>query len=246
MPKLSEMQQIVAPKIVLYGEPRTGKTAWVMTGGEHVQLLDLDKGYRTGLYLKDKFLDERRKVDVISCYEDDPAKAKAFSQAQMELMRIADACLKGTYPFKVLAIDSLSALADFSLRQIMASSGGFTAKKEYQHWGIAISQIENILLILRSLPIAVVLIAHSKQKEINGVEKTVVGVFGQELPNTVVKYFDEVFYSKVVYGPSNTVQYKIQTKPTPMLVAGSRTNQGDDIDMNLGLKDTLGKMGYVL
>src|SRR5680860_1245246 len=81
-----------APKILLIGDAGTGKTALALTGGARVVIIDCDNGTRTGLTLKDKFFEERQKVEVKPCWEDKPNQATAFQKA---LAYIEGLCNKG-------------------------------------------------------------------------------------------------------------------------------------------------------
>ena len=249
--KVSEMTEGLPPKILIYGPPGTGKTAFAMTAGASAQLLDLDKGWTTARSLKDAFTARRQEVDVLGFYEDDPKKALAFVRCKTKLMEIAELCYQGKYPFKVLVVDSLTALSEFALRFIMGNSGGIyypatgaLRPPEIQHWGLAISEVSNFLLILRSLPIAVVLIAHSHRDQMveaggNKQDIIEVAVFGKNLPSKVPAYFDEVLFSKVVEEGGGKRDFVLQTQPTSIVQARTRSQIPDRYSMRGGLPSLL-------
>lgn len=243
MPKLSEVK-IKPPKILLYGDVGTGKTAFTLTLGDRLQVLDMDEGTLTGVTLDDKFRSRRLEVDVVSCPDPDPNKATAFGCGKAHVLKVANQAVRKAYPYDAFAIDSLTALADHAVRMVMVNSGMAGKNPQIQHWGLAFNEIENILTVARSIPGVFILIAHAMNIEIDGNTKKEIAIPGKSLPNKIARYFDEIWFAKVQNKAGGKQAFTIQTKSTASIVARSRLNIPDGIDMSLGLEEILKQGGY--
>lgn len=241
MAKLKDLKR-TPPKILLYGVAGTGKTAFALTGGSLVEVMDFDQGLTTGLTLDDDFKSARGEVEVSSFLDTKPSVATAFSTAKAHLLKIANLANAGKYEPKILVIDSLTSMADAALRYILANSTA--VKVEIQHWGLAFTEIENFLNVARSMPVVLVLIAHVMSVEVDEQVKEQIDIPGKKLPNKVTRYFDEIWYAKVRNLPQNKRDYLLQTKPTSSILCRSRNGIEDGLSMNLGLIKILEKMGY--
>lgn len=240
--KVSDIKS-TAPHVLLYGRPGTGKTLLSLTLGEHAQVIDMDGGLRSGITHKDKFTEERMKVDVIQCLEDDPGRAVAFSKAKATVDSIVQQCRTGTYPYKALIVDNLTCLADFAMRNILGPSG-WGKPPQIQHYGMAFIQIEQVLLSLRFLPIVVVLCAHDQRDTIDKEDVREVAVQGKNLPGKVTSFFDEVLYTKVIPGQGTSNQFVLQTSSSTAITARSRGSLPDNLPQNTGLPDILTRIGF--
>lgn len=240
---------IKAPKILLYGDVGTGKTALALTAGERAQVIDLDDGLMTGVTLQDQFTAERKKVDAYSYVEPEPQKkAVVFHQVKQKIIGIANDCVRKVYPYDLLIVDSLSALAESAVAQIMTNSGKFGQAPEIQHWGLAFLEIKSVMSVIRSMPIPVILIAHEQTKSIGkGMdkdEKLQIAVAGKNLPSEIARYFDEIWYMRVADGPQNKKLRRIQTVADEKRLARSRFNVPDMTDVSCGMWELLKKCGY--
>lgn len=232
------------PRIILYGPPGTGKTALMLTLGEKLQVIDVDDGLVTGLRLEDKWKKARGEVDVKRFVEDDPKKGVAFSKVKATIYGIADQCRAGTYPFKALGLDSFTAFADYAVRYIKGNAGHLEQNTQLQEWGMAFQEIENVLTVLRSLPIVVIMTAHEHTYEVGDGTKTEIAIPGRKLPQKVVGYFDEVIRTKVRNVTGGELAYVLQTRSTAGVVARSRRSLPDGTDSEIGMGAVLKLMGY--
>jgi len=241
--KLSELP-MHPPKILLCGDPGSGKTALALTLGKSARVIDLDNGLRTGLTLKDKFESARREVDVRPCWEENPEKAIAFSKARSFISALATECATKTQTCRALVVDSLTTLAEFAMRNVLAANGKLGKPPEIQHWGLSFLDLENVFVALRSLPIVVVVVAHLQRTEEDGVTKSCILMSGQKMPYKIPAYFDEVWVMKTKRVEQGKTKYLIQTKSSTTFSARSRSNLEDNLDADLGLPEILKLMGY--
>lgn len=240
--KLSELKP-KAPKILLYGPAGRGKTALSLTYGEGALIIDLDDGLMSGMTINDQFRENRMNVEAIQCHEDDPLRATAFIKAKNEILKVVNACKSSNCKIEILIIDSLTALSDYALRQVLSASNMIGKQPQIQHWGLAFLELENVILMLRSLPIPVVLIAHDQMKTVDEQNLIEIAVPGKNLPAKITRFFDEVLYMKVT-GASAFPKFVVQTKSTGNITARSRANIENFFDTSCGMKDLLKKMGY--
>lgn len=249
--KLEELP-IKPPKILLYGSSGSGKTALATTCGPHCQVIDFDDGVETARTLADSFQPQRRQIDVLQALERDPAFPTAYAKGKEHLRGVATQCNQKKYPFKVLVIDSLTSMADACLRMVLKNSnkletsGGMAMNPEIQHWGLAFLEMESFLSIARSLPIAVILIAHEQMNEIDGVNKLQLAISGKKNPTKIPRFFDELWYMKTRNAAGGKIEYVIQTNSTAGIEARSRKNIPDLTNANVGMPELLKRMGYPL
>ena len=244
MPKLSEMET-KAPNILIYGPPGSGKTAFTMTLGEHLELLDLDKGSLTGLTLKDDFLEDRKKVEI-SWFEDtSPQKAAAFFHLKRHVMReVVDKVNAGKYPYQAIALDSLTAFGHAALRQVQSNSGhSLDVQPEIQLWNLAYTEMDNTMNLLLSLPIPFILVAHSEVVEIDGLSREQIHVVGKKYYPRLPWRFDEIWYAKAK-GSGTNQSFSLQTVSTSGAVCRTRLNVPDGFEQSKGLKALLESVGY--
>ncbi|NJN34139.1 MAG: AAA family ATPase, partial [Saprospiraceae bacterium] len=138
----------------------TGKTALVATLGPDVEIIATDSNMRTLLNLKDKFYEERLKAEITPCYDDTPTSAGGFTKAKNRIIQISNEIAQSKYNRKVLAIDSLTTLAEGAMKYVLTSTGKWGIKAPTQpEWGQGITYVEQLINILRGLPIPVIVIA---------------------------------------------------------------------------------------
>jgi hypothetical protein len=247
--KLSELPS-KPPKILLYGEVGAGKTALGLTLGENCQVIDMDDGLKTGLTLKDDWLETRKKVDVKQYFETDPAKkAEAFTKMKQYVYSIPQEIQAKRYPFQALLLDSLTTFGDSAVAYVMANSGKIGQNPEIQHWGLAFTEIKNVLAVLRTLPIVVVLIAHEQSKTTgkgqDAETKLEIAIPGKNLPSQICRYFDELWYLKAVPVQQGKRQYVLKTISDAFLTARSRSQLPDRTDTKVGMWELIKLLGYV-
>lgn len=242
--KVSDIQES-PPSILLWGPPGTGKTALALTLGERAEVVDLDDGLKTGSTLKDKFYDARRSVTVNQFIEKEPHKrATIFQKAKEHIYGIATQINQNKYPFDALIVDSLSALADSAVRQIMGNSGDPGATPQIQHWGLAFNEVKNVMGVIRSIStkIPVVVIGHDQEGKEEG--KIELALSGKKLPGQIIRYFDEVLYMRVKAEGGGKFKYVVQTKNDSRVECRSRANLENMTDTSEGMWDLIKKMGY--
>ncbi len=240
--KLTE--QLSKPaKILLFGPYGSGKTCFVTTGGALVQVLDLDDGLGSCKSLKDKYTPVRARIDILEAHESDPAKALAFPKARSYIESISSQCRKGTYPFKVLVIDSLTNLHEYCMRMILDNSGLLGKKPRIQDWMMRDIEFLNICLVLKSLPIAVILIAHQQATVTDDTNIITPFLPGKSLPNNLFSKFDEILYMKPALVAGGKTEYRIQNISTTSICVRTRSNFPNNLNVDVGLPELLKLMG---
>ncbi len=229
-------------KIILFGPVGVGKTGLALTLGEKAQVLDMDDGLITGQAMQDKFTKDRLEVDVKTAYEEKLDTAMAFPKAKGIITSVCNLCMKGDYKFDYFILDSLTALAEASLRSTMFLSGRLGTAPEIQHWGMAFMEIKDIMLMLRMLPITVVLIAHEQTREVDKQPVVEIAVQGKNLPSQIPRYFDEVWRMMIRNLAGGKKSYVRQTKGTAAVKVRSRGDLDDMIDTGIGMKGILAKL----
>jgi hypothetical protein len=241
------MAQMKAPKILLYGSFGSGKTAFVATGGEAVDIVDLDEGLRSALTYNDKWTEQRKIAagNAVECYESDPKRAIAFNKARAYISGVVDQCSKGTYERKVLVIDSLTTLSEYAMRSILAANSMLGKQPQIQHWGIRDIFFKNLLIELKALPVAVIVIAHQQTEFAEGDNSTICpAIAGKSLPPILHSQFDEILYARTRTVAQSKVEYIIENKSNRGVIVRTRSNFENFFNMNRGLKEFLGLMHY--
>lgn len=246
--KVSELQ-LGPPRVLIYGDVGDGKTALSLTLGARAQVLDFDNGLRTGVTLNDKFKADRMAVDVKQFLETDPAKqATVYTKAKNYIYDLSSAIRKGDWPYDAIIIDTLSAFAWSAVHNVMANSGRLGKNPEIQHWGLAFTDIKNVLAVLCSLPCVVVLTAHQQVESVGQgderIDKYQLAIPGKNMPTEIMRLFDEVWYLKSKPSGGGNRAYIIQTRTDALKIARSRGNLPDNTDSSVGMWELLKKCGY--
>lgn len=246
--KLSELP-IPIPKVLIWGKPGCGKTPFITSYGKGLQVIDLDRGMGSSMTLSDKWKESRKDVDVIDCFESDATKAQSWSLFKKTLASIYAECVKGTYPYEVLAIDSFTTLASNVLRSILANSNklGQSGAMTQQFWGLAISEIENQFAYIQALPIPVVVTFHDREvTEGAGTAQVTyqeIAIYGKNLPRTLISVFNEVWRQCVRTTGGKMTPY-LQTVPDAYSLCRSGRALKNETLTDLGLKEVLNLLGW--
>lgn len=241
--------QTKAPHILLWGDVGSGKTALTETLGSRLHLIDLDDGAGTGLSIKDSLLDARRSIDYETFIEPEPYKrATVFPRVREHVIKISNQITLGRWPYQALAMDSLSALADAALQQILHNSGKYGLQPEIQHWGMAFNSVLDVMNILRSMPIVVILTAHEQVKTIGSgqtkEDRLELAISGKNMASKISRYFDEIWYTRVMAAGANKLNYVVQTS-SDVIPCRSRGGLPNFTNVSDGLPKMLEKIGYV-
>lgn len=255
MPKAADLILAVA-RVLLYGPPGSGKTCFLGTLGEILEIYDLDGNASSLATLKDKFYDTRRKVEVVSNLQyDEPGKFFAFQNLKNRLLTIAKEIKAGTYPYKALGIDSLTTLMQMAKAQVLQTHRD---KNQFHDLTLSMAQYQvmfnevgSLIRILNSLPIFTCLIAHEQTNETDQVQSHEIMIPGKSFPSEVRSMFPEILYCRlkpaVAGSPAGSKSsFSLQTVRSWDATARSCLNIPDGTDMNLGLPEILKRAGVEL
>ena len=224
-------------KIGCYGSAGSGKSAFWATLGECCEFIETDpNGYTTLKYLKDKWTEERQKVDISYFAETDFKAPRAFSQVKNRVIEINNQLVQKTYKKKVVVFDTLTSLSEMALHAVKAAKGVFRTSTEIQEWGMAMGEVEQVILMARAWPIPVIFIGHREVKEVDDKSQVTLSVIGQKLLPKVLNYMEEVYYATVVPIGEGKFGYRLQTMRTASIEVKSRRNLPDMWDMSQGAK----------
>jgi len=236
------------PKILLYGSPGSGKTALTATFGGDGFFVDLDDGLLTALRLQDQHTSLRHELEFETFIDVDATKFTSFSRAKACIIKLANQVNSGRFPHKAIIVDSFTSLADKAVQSVLSASGKDPfGKREIQHWGIAMLELESCLTILRALPIVVVFIAHDMIVEVDEQSQIQIAVFGKSFPGKIAGMFDELWYMRAKNLPGGKTGYVLQSTRTAGVLARSRNQLPDKVEVTtLTMKDVLKKIDFDL
>lgn len=215
-------------KVMVYGPPKSGKTALVGKLAEHFTLhwLDLENGIKTLLnpaMLKPEF---RKNVNVINipdtrfvptaintvldifkggekkiCYSHGKTNCPLCSKnAEARYSTINLGAFGDT---DILVIDSLSQLAASALNKITLNQiikpGGEEYKATWDDYAAQGALITQIEMLIQAIDLNVVVISHEVDSETDAKKEKIVPVAGTRNQSRIAaKYYDEVVYCTVV------------------------------------------------
>lgn len=245
---LNDYNQNTKTKALVYGAPKSGKTALVGKLAEHFTLhwFDLESGIKTLLNPAILAVEHRKNVKVISIPDHrlfpvaiDTVRdvfrggLKSICSAHGKIN--CPTCTKANAPSEsidiaklgsndILVIDSLSQLARSAMNRVtlaeISKPNGDEYKPSYTDYARQGALLEQVLSIIQVLDINVVVISHELESEsLEGREKIVPVAGTRNASLTVGKYFDAVIYCAIV-----NKQHRAYGSSTysPTIVTGSR------------------------
>lgn len=245
--KLSELKAKITtpPKILLLGDYGSGKTVLAATVGKYGRFIDLNQGLLSAITVKDEFTQRRLEIDVRQCYESDPNKALAYGIASSYIQSCYDEVINKKTDTKVLIIDGLTDLAEYCMRKVMDGVGKLHDQPQIQHWGPRDNYLTNLMVLLKAMPIAVILIAHVKRVEVDGVSRYELAMGGQALPPKFPPMFDEVWFLDVI-GSTVAPKRVIRTHKDAIYPGRTRAQIPNLTDVSCGMPKLLELCGYKL
>jgi hypothetical protein len=246
---LNDYSSATRTKVLVYGAPKTGKTALVGKLAEHFTLhwMDLENGIKTLLnpaILDPKF---RKNVNVISipdhrlypiaidtvrevirggvkkiCSSHGKVNCPLCAKDAEAKHSEIDLAKFGTND--ILVIDSLSQLANSAMNKgilkELQKPGGEEYKKTFTDYAMQGSLMEQVLSFIQVVDINVVAISHELESEsLEGREKIVPVAGTRNFSLNSAKYFDSVVHCAVV-----NKQHRAYSSSTysPTIITGSR------------------------
>lgn len=212
MAKLSSIAEFTPQKILIYGEPKTGKTLVTGKLAKYFKLdwFDLEAGVST-LFQLDKELQDNIEVISIKDTKMNPQAVLTMDSLFRGIkLKICDVhgthncktCtegfvnidLKDIGPDHVVVIDSLTQLSDSAIAYATRNLED-GAKIEYSHWAAQGFYLSRILSAIQQAPFNIVVITHADIiKGADDVERLRPICGTREFSQKVAKYFDHVVY----------------------------------------------------
>lgn len=246
---LNEYSTAARTKVLVYGAPKSGKTALVGKLAEHFTLhwLDLENGIKTLLnpaMLDPKF---RKNVNVVSIPDHrlypiaidtvrevirggtkkicaTHGKVSCPLCAKEADAKFSELDLAKFGQNDILVIDSLSQLANSAMNKgilkELQKPGGEEYKKTFTDYAVQGSLMEQVLSFIQVVDINVVAISHELESEsLEGREKIVPVAGTRNFSLNAAKYFDSVVHCSVV-----NKQHRAFSSSTysPTIITGSR------------------------
>lgn len=246
---LTEYSTSARTKVLVFGPPKSGKTALVgklAADGYHLHYFDLENGIKTLLNPAILPADARKNVSVYNLpdHSNYPIAIETLRDVfRGGTRKICNAhgkascatCVKDGKPMSeidigklgdkdILVIDSLSQLARSAMNRVTAKERSKLPDGEYKPTYTDYAQqgnlLEAILSIIQVADLNVVVISHELESEsLEGREKIVPVAGTRNASLTVSKYFDAVIYCTVVNKAHRAFG---SSTYSPTIVTGSR------------------------
>lgn len=248
--KISDYIPTAARKIIVYGDPKTGKTDLVAQLSEKYKLhwLDMEKGFNTVLH------SPRVKKEWYPNFElypiPDTQIMPVACRTMLNLVKgkpgtICEAhgvwnclvCTKEKLPVMpfhlegftnndVLVLDSVTRLAESvmnDIRKLIIAKEEFDKKPDWDDYFNQGAIMKRIFGILQQSRFNVVAISHTAMTELEDKSKKIVPVGGTDkFSGNFAQYFDDVVYCELVNGKH---KFAVHTGYKNNVVTGSRTNK---------------------
>ena len=242
------------PSILIYGGPGGGKTALV-SQLFNAYLFDFDKGMRTAATLKDKFFDQRAKIEFDEYFDEDAKKPKVFRLAMQKLLEITRDKLAGKWAHDAVVVDSLTGLCRALELQVCFDKHQDSMAPlqiETQDYRRLISELNRFLTLIRALRIPTILTAH-----IDFLDTPIKGKFGEReiiemFPSSGTKkhgrsiqwLFDECWYADKRDIGQNKQEYRVNGNKSGIYKTRTRSSFSLTRHDEIGLIELLKKIGY--
>lgn len=239
----------VGPTICVYGPPMSAKTTLVSqaSGG---YLMDYDNGMLSAALVKDRFSPLRHQIEFDRYLDKKASNPIAFMKGKEKIINIANLVWKGKFDYDALIIDSLTGLCRACERMILHNTGH--VRLSQPDWGMVVSELEQILNLLSTLPILVLVTAHEDVYQVGETTKIRPYASGQKIPNILPAFFDEIWHAQARPVGPDKFQYTIVGRGTNVRTARTRSGMvkpmvhasEPSLETDLGLKGLLKKMGH--
>jgi hypothetical protein len=248
--KLSDYKPSVARKILVYGQPKSGKTDAVgqVASIKKLWWFDLEDGIKTLISsprIKPEWLDNielfripdtqlfpiaaRTLLKVIKgkrvaiCHKHG---AVGCPYCAKENLPTTEICLDEFTNDDVLVIDSASQLASSAMNDIQSKiiqADQFDKKPEWDDYFNQGRILDRIFSILQQAPFNVIVISHEQMVEMEDGSKKIVPIGGtSQFSKTFAKYFDDVVYCEIA---TRKHRYASSSTYKPNVMSGSRTGK---------------------
>jgi hypothetical protein len=216
----------------------------------NAEILDLGYGLKSSLTHKDIFSEARKTCVVTECHDSRVDLADAWTKCKARVIEISAECAAKRYPYKTVIIDELTAAGMASLRYILMNGGRLfglsyipTVKTgiTQPEWGLAMQEITNLLIVLRSLPVHVILIAHDNTEDTENPTNKVINVIGRKLTPTIPGFFDEYLHMSI--NPVSKLR-ELQTQPTATVIARTRGQLPNPYPASKGMRQLMIDAGF--
>jgi hypothetical protein len=228
----------------MMGDVGSGKTSFVMTLGSSLELIDVDGNCRTALGIEDQWTEARSEVEVFEVSEVYGKKPTSFRSVDKRVKEIAQEVSRGEYPQIAVCVDSLTSLAEAAMAYVQDQNGNTGSSPTQQEWGSMARAVEQVVLTLRSLPIATFLIAHDELVDVNEETQIRLGVPGKALGKSLPKKFSDMWYLKTSVRAGGKNEFEVFTAPKGAIKARSSAAVPNPYDASKGLGPLLKEMGY--
>lgn len=229
MPKTSDLAANPYPSILLVGDGGSHKTHFVGTCPKPY-IYDFDAG--TAILRENKEAEYDRFKEVTDEKLINPEKGfyrkgTAWPAFISHINKHGEQLDKGTLPFRTLALDSLTTLADICMAYVLKSDG-HVGNPQIQHWGSQIQLLQAVMDQFSSWPVIKVVTAHIQRNtnEVNQQVEMLPLVTGK-LAGKVGIYFDEVYFCGAVPDEKSPFgrKWTVTTAPTGM-IKGAKSRYG--------------------
>lgn len=207
--------------VVVYGGYKVGKTRLSLTTGEPTLVISVEDGMLSCAGEDSVDFVELKKHSDIKAFIKDFREDKSGVYAK----------------YKWLFLDTITELGQNlypPLKEKMdkeAIANGAKGSDGRQVWGKFGEMIGDIVKDMRSLPVNTCILAHPAEKEVDGIEKRTVDVYGKTGAR-IIGWIDEILYMHL----DEDGKEVFLTKSTDRTVAGDRSGKLEKIEpANLGL-----------
>lgn len=216
---MSDLPTTDLVKVLVFGEPGSGKTVFACGFPGPILLLDFDNKASSAarFYAKDTERLKQINVENMSAtFTEDPIAA--FSKL---VSKLAEEQKTGKYTYKTLVLDSITTFSMACLNHIIKTNPGINRTKStqgtqpsQQDYGILSREFQRIIPGLLTLDMNIVMTGHIsvEKDDLTGeLSRGVLmdGKFGAKLPI----FFEEVYRAHVEEAPGGARKYLAQTQP---------------------------------